>query len=64
MGSFIKRTLQFGAMAGIVVLGALIWRQSTDNSFIEACVFGLIALGVIGVGVSEIRDPAVASGWV
>jgi diguanylate cyclase len=61
VGSFIKRTLQFGAMIGIVVLGALIWRQSTDNSFVEGCVFGLIALGVIGVGASEIKDSAAAS---
>jgi diguanylate cyclase len=47
-------------MAGIVVLGALIWRQSTENSFIEACVFGLIALGVAGIGLSEF-NAAVAS---
>jgi len=61
VGSLFKRALQFGAMFGIVVLGALIWRQSTDNSFVEACVFGLIALGVIGVGVGEMKDPADAS---
>src|SRR5208282_196306 len=57
----VKRALQFAAMIGIVVFGALIWRQSTDNSFVEACVFGLIALGVIGVGAGEIKDSADAS---
>ena len=61
VGSAFKRALQVGTMIGIVVFGALIWRQSTENSFVEACVFGLIALGVLGVGISEIRDSAVAS---
>ncbi len=61
VGSAFKRALQVATMIGIVVLGALIWRQSTENSFVEACVFGLIALGVIGVGISEIGDPAAAS---
>ncbi len=61
MGPYFKRALQVGTMFGIVVFGALIWRQSTENSFVEACVFGLIALGVIGVGLSEIKDSADAS---
>ncbi len=61
VGSFFKRALQFGAMFGVVVLGALIWRQSTDNSLVEACVFGLVALGVVGVGVWEIKDRSAAS---
>jgi diguanylate cyclase len=61
VGTLFKRALQFGTMFGIVVLGALIWRQSAGNSFVEACVFGLIALGVVGVGVSEIKDRAAAS---
>ena len=58
MALYFKRVLQTGTMFGIVVLGALIWRQSTENSFVEACVFGLIALGVIGVGISEINYSA------
>ncbi len=61
MGSDFKRALQVGTMIGIVGLGALIWRQSTENSFVEACVFGLIARGVIGVGISEIAHPSAAS---
>jgi diguanylate cyclase len=64
VGSFFKRALQFGAMFGVVVLGALIWRQSTDNTLVEACVFGLVALGVVGVGVWEIKDRAAASPFV
>jgi diguanylate cyclase len=48
-------------MFGIVVLGAVIWRQSTENSFVEACIFGLIAFGVLGVGLSEIGESAHAS---
>jgi diguanylate cyclase len=56
-----KRAFRIGAIFGIVVLGAMIWRQSIDNSFVEACVFGLIALGVIGVGVSELKTPADAA---
>jgi diguanylate cyclase len=58
VGLHFKRALQLGTMCGIVVLGALIWRQSTENAFIQACVFGLIALGVAGVGLSEIRGRA------
>jgi diguanylate cyclase len=38
-------------MCGVIALGGLIWRQSTDNSAIEACVFGMIALSVFSVGV-------------
>jgi len=52
---YFKRALQLGTMFGIVVLGALIWRQSTENSFVGGCVFGLIALGLIGVCISEIK---------
>jgi diguanylate cyclase len=55
VGLDFKRALQLGTMCGIVVLGALIWRQSTENPFVQACVFGLIALGVAGVGLSEVR---------
>jgi diguanylate cyclase len=61
VGSYFKRGLQLATMFGIVVLGALIWRQSTENSFVEACVFGLIALGVLGVGISELKGSAEAS---
>ena len=37
-------------MCAVVVLGGLIWRQSIENSFIEACVFGMIAFSVAAVG--------------
>ena len=37
-------------MCGVVLLGGLIWRQSIDNSYIEACVFGMIAFSVFAVG--------------
>ena len=53
MGPYVTRALRWSAMGGIVVLGALIWREAEENSFIEACVFGLIALGVAGVGLGE-----------
>jgi diguanylate cyclase len=56
VGAYIKRAVQIVTMFGIVVLGALIWRQSTENSWIEACIFGLIAFGVLGVGISEFAD--------
>lgn len=55
VGSYLKRALQLATIGGIVVLGAIIWRQSAENSFVEACVFGLIALGVAGIGLSEFR---------
>jgi diguanylate cyclase len=51
LGSFIRRALQVVAICGVVALGGLVWRQSIDNSFIEACVFGMIALSVLAVGV-------------
>ena len=50
LGSFIARALQIVAICGVVALGGLIWRQSIENSFIEACVFGMIALSVFAVG--------------
>jgi diguanylate cyclase len=48
-------------MCGVVVLGGLIWRQSIENSYIEACVFGMIALTVFAVGAS-LADAKVAAG--
>jgi len=50
--------LQLLAICGAVGLGGLIWRQSTDNSFIEACVFGMIAFCVFGVaaGLGEFKS--------
>jgi diguanylate cyclase (GGDEF)-like protein len=50
LGHFIRVALQLLAMCGVVALGGLIWRQSIENSFIEACVFGMIALTVFAVG--------------
>ena len=49
MAAFITRALQFLATCGVVALGGLVWRQSTENSFIEACVLGMIALSVFAV---------------
>jgi diguanylate cyclase len=37
-------------MCGIVALGGLVWRQSTDNSFIEACVLAMIGLAALALG--------------
>jgi diguanylate cyclase len=50
LGYFIRVALQLAAMCGVVLLGGLIWRQSIDNSYIEACVFGMIAFSVFAVG--------------
>jgi len=50
-------------MCGVVALGGLIWRQSTDNSFIEACVFGMIAFSVFAVaaGFGDFRHAGAAA---
>jgi diguanylate cyclase len=50
-------------MCGVVLLGGLIWRQSIDNSYIEACVFGIIAFSVFAVG-AGFADARVAGGRV
>jgi diguanylate cyclase len=50
LGHFIRVALQIVAICGVVALGGFVWRQSTENSFIEACVFGMIALSVFAVG--------------
>jgi diguanylate cyclase len=50
VGLFFRRALQVIGMCGIVALGGLVWRQSIDNSFIEACVFGMIGLAAIALG--------------
>jgi diguanylate cyclase len=57
LGHFIRVALQLLAMCGVVVLGGLIWRQSIDNSYIEACVFGMIAFSVfaVGAGFTDVR---------
>ena len=60
MGSFIRRALQVAAMCGIVALGGLVWRQSTENSFIEACVFGMIALAALAVGAGFVEGAGAA----
>ncbi|THD44798.1 MAG: diguanylate cyclase [Bradyrhizobium sp.] len=49
MWLFIRRALQVIGLCGVVALGGLVWRQSIDNSFIEACVFGMMALTAIAV---------------
>ena len=62
MGPYLRRSLQLATMGGIILLGALVWRQSTENSFVEACVYGLIALGIAGVGFSEFSPARASSG--
>jgi diguanylate cyclase len=57
VASYFRRAFQLGTMFGIAILGVLIWKESTGNSFVEACVFGLIALVVVGVGISEMVGP-------
>ena len=53
-----KRVLQLATMLGIVVLGTLIWVRCGGSSFVEGCVFGLMGLGVIGFGLSELGPSA------
>jgi len=60
VGFIVKRALQAAAMLGVVVLAALIWRRSVDDSFVQACVFGVIALGVLGFSLSEFTDSSAA----
>ena len=60
MGSKFKRALQVGTMLANVALGAVIWNQAAGNALVGACVFGLIALGVVGFGLSEFTAPAAA----
>ena len=61
VGFIVKRALQAAAMLGIVVLAGLIWRRSLDDSFVQACVFGVIALGVLGLSLSEFGGSSAAS---
>ncbi len=58
MGSKFKRAPHLATMIGIVFLSALIWKQSEGNSLVEGCVFGLMGLGVIGFGLSELGPSA------
>jgi diguanylate cyclase len=59
--SNLKRVLRFTIMLGIAVLGVLIWKQSENNLFVEGCVFGLMGLGVVGFGLSELGLPGAAT---
>jgi diguanylate cyclase len=56
-----KRVLQFATMLGIAALGLMIWGQSQGNSFVEGCVLGLMSLGVVGFGLSELGLPLAAA---
>jgi len=62
MKSLIKRTLQIAVILGIAVLGALCATKTSAVPEVEFYVLALIALGILGVGLGEIRDVVVAPG--
>jgi diguanylate cyclase len=51
-----KRVLQVVVILAIAIIGALCVTQAKEASLLEAYVMALIALGVLGVGLSEIKD--------
>jgi diguanylate cyclase len=52
----VKRALQIIVILAIAILGALSATQAAATPLVEAYVLGLIALGILGVGLSEVRD--------
>src|SRR5450755_845821 len=52
----VKRTIQICGILAIAIMGALCAMQSAQNPLAEAYILGLIAVGVIGIGLSEIKE--------
>jgi diguanylate cyclase len=64
MKPYVKRTLQIAVILAIAILGALCATQTNQTPTIELYVLALIALGIVGVGLGEIREadsPTIAS---
>ena len=60
MRPLIKRALQIAVILAIAVLGALCATKTSAAPEVEFYVLALIALGILGVGLGEIRDPVLA----
>src|SRR5579872_47879 len=56
MRPIFKRSLQIAAILAIAIVGALCATQASETPMLEAYVLALIALGVLGVGLSEIKE--------
>jgi diguanylate cyclase len=54
-----KRGLQILVVLAIAILGAFCAKEAAETPLVEAYALGLIALGIVGVGLSEIKDAAV-----
>jgi diguanylate cyclase len=61
MRPLIKRALQIFVILAIAILGALCATQTTETPLVEAYILALIAFGIVGVGLGEIRETAVTT---
>jgi diguanylate cyclase len=55
-----KRALQIAVILAIAILGALCATRTSATPEVEFYVLALIALGILGVGIGEIRETGVA----
>jgi diguanylate cyclase len=62
MTPFLKRVLQIALILAIAILGALCATRASATPEVEFYVLALIALGILGVGLGEIRESAAAGG--
>ena len=60
MRPLFKRALQILVILAIAIVGALCASQAMEMPLAEAYVLALIALGILGVGVGEIKEAVVA----
>jgi diguanylate cyclase len=58
MRPIFKRSLQIAAVLAIAIIGALCATQASETPLLETYVLALIALGILGIGLSEIKDSA------
>ncbi len=60
MKPLVKRVLQIALILAIAILGALCATRTSATPEVELYVLALIALGILGVGIGEIKESAVA----
>jgi diguanylate cyclase len=58
MRPIFKRSLQIAGVLAIAIIGALCATQASETPLLETYVLALIALGILGIGLSEIKDSA------
>ena len=62
MKTLLKRALQIALILAIALLGALCMARTSATPEVELYVLALIALGILGIGIGEIKETVTAGG--